>query len=225
MVAVAFLCSGGGGNLRLIHSLVERGALPGVSICGVITDRECGALGWARAHGIAARQVTYTRAQPGPLRDVLHQLVPDLVVTTIHKILDDELLAAYEGRTVNLHYSLLPAFGGSIGMEPVRQALGKGCRVIGATAHRVTSELDGGPILAQACIATRPAMPDSALHDAVFRCGAVALLAAIDGLLAPSLQQPGTLLHAGQVEILANPCPRPAVCEAIQRQDFWEALR
>lgn len=224
-VGITFLCSGGGGNLRLVQALIERGALPGCSLSGVIADRECPALDWARSRGIPARLVSYTRVRPGELREVLAELSPGLIVTTIHKILDDELVTRYEGRLVNLHYSLLPAFAGAIGMEPVRLALAKGCRLVGATAHRVTAELDAGPILAQACISAGPDAPEAALHDAVFRCGAVALSAAIDGLLTPGPRRAGGVVHVGRVDVFAGPIPRAEVCDLFREPAFWEGQR
>jgi phosphoribosylglycinamide formyltransferase 1 len=222
---ITFLCSGGGGNLRLLDALIERGALRDCRLSGVIADRECPALEWARVRRIPARLIAYTRARPDDLREVLAQLAPDLIVTTIHKILDDEIVTHYEGRLVNLHYSLLPAFGASIGMEPVRLARAKGCRLIGATAHRVTADLDAGPILAQACIAVDAHTPQASLHDAVFRCGAVALAAAIEGLVAPGAQDPGGVLQADQVGIFASPRPRAEVCDALREPVFWQSLR
>jgi phosphoribosylglycinamide formyltransferase 1 len=224
-IDITFLCSGGGGNLRMLCELIEQGALPGCKVSAVVADRECAALDWARSHGIAARLVAYSRADPGTLGTVLDELSPGLIVTTIHKILDDDLVSRYDGRLVNLHYSLLPSFGGAIGMEPVRMAREQGCRLVGATAHRVTSDLDGGPILAQACVGVDPSVPASSLHDAVFRCGAVALPAAIDGLVAKRERAGGPVLLAGDVTIFAAPRPDPAACSAFEAPAFWEKLR
>jgi phosphoribosylglycinamide formyltransferase 1 len=224
-VEITFLCSGGGGNIRLLQSLIDRGALPGCALSCVVADRMCHALEWARARGLPSQLVPYSRSQPEALRSVLAELAPGLIVTNIHKILDDELLARHDGRLVNLHYSLLPAFGGAIGMEPVRMALAKGCRVVGATAHRVTAELDAGPILAQASIAVDPGMSEVALYDAVFRCGAVALATAIDGIVSTNGDGPGGLLEAGRVGIFAGPRPRMELCAAFREVDFWESLR
>lgn len=224
-VGITFLSSGGGGNLRMLQALIELGVLPGCSLSAVVADRECPALEWARLRGISAQLVPYSRAHPAELRASLAGLAPGLIVTNIHKILDEDLVARYEGRLVNLHYSLLPAFGGAIGMEPVRLALAKGCRIVGATAHRVTAELDAGPILAQACVSANPGMPEAVLHDAVFRCGAVALAAAIDNLVSPGIQGDGGLLQAGGVGVFASPTPRAEVCDAFVEPDFWERLR
>ncbi len=62
------------------------------------------------------------------------------------RIVGDTLLAAYGGRIINVHPSLLPAFRGAHAIE---QALEYGVKVFGVTIHRVDATLDGGPILAQ----------------------------------------------------------------------------
>jgi phosphoribosylglycinamide formyltransferase-1 len=62
------------------------------------------------------------------------------------------MLAAFPCRILNVHPSLLPAFPG---LDAQRQALEHGVRVSGATVHIVTGELDGGPIILQACVPVR----------------------------------------------------------------------
>jgi phosphoribosylglycinamide formyltransferase 1 len=209
----------------LICALADSGALPNISVSGVIADRECPALNWASGRGMDVRKLTYSRSQPGALRDALVQTAPDLIVTTVHKILDDQLVALYAGGLINLHYSLLPAFASRIGMEPVRMARAHGCRLVGATAHRVTADLDAGPILAQACTFDDTRQPESALHDAVFRCGGVALAAAIDEAVNSSAPLVGGHLQAGNVLVCAAPVPRANVCSHFQDDTFWEGLR
>jgi phosphoribosylglycinamide formyltransferase-1 len=222
---ITFLCSGGGGNLKLIAALAGQGALPHVRVAGVIADRDCPAVRWATSQGINAQVLTYTRAQSEALHNALVQETPDLVVTTVHKILDEQLVTQYSGRLVNLHYSLLPAFAGKIGMEPVRMARTHGCRLIGATAHRVTSDLDAGPILAQACVFDDPETTEGALCDAVFRSGGIALAAAVDVQANPGVRPVGGQVWAGSVLVTATPVPRPEICAAVEKDAFWETLR
>ena len=69
------------------------------------------------------------------------------------RILTPGFVAHYEGRLVNIHPSLLPAFPG---LHTHQRALDAGCRFAGATVHRVTAELDHGPILAQAVVPVLP---------------------------------------------------------------------
>jgi phosphoribosylglycinamide formyltransferase 1 len=65
------------------------------------------------------------------------------------RVLTPTFVARYEGRLVNIHPSLLPAF---TGLHTHQRALDAGCRVAGATVHMVTAQLDEGPILAQAVV-------------------------------------------------------------------------
>ena len=62
------------------------------------------------------------------------------------QILSPELCAALEGRIINIHHSFLPAF---IGADPYKKAKERGVKLIGATSHYVTSDLDEGPIIEQ----------------------------------------------------------------------------
>jgi formyltetrahydrofolate deformylase len=75
------------------------------------------------------------------------ELRVDLVVLARYmQILSPELVSRWPGRIINIHHSFLPAF---VGARPYHQAQARGVKVIGATAHYVTSELDQGPIIEQ----------------------------------------------------------------------------
>jgi formyltetrahydrofolate deformylase len=69
-----------------------------------------------------------------------------LVLARYMQILSADFLARTEIPTINIHHSFLPAF---VGSNPYRQAFERGVKIIGATAHYVTEELDGGPIIEQ----------------------------------------------------------------------------
>ncbi len=88
--------------------------------------------------------------KPAQERRILEHLKregADLVVLARYmQILTPEFVSALEGRIINIHHSFLPAF---VGAEPYRQAYRKGVKLIGATSHYVTAELDQGPIIAQ----------------------------------------------------------------------------
>jgi formyltetrahydrofolate deformylase len=72
-----------------------------------------------------------------------------LVLAKYMRVLSPAFVARYEGRIINIHHSFLPAFSGA---NPYRQAFDRGVKIIGATAHFVTAELDEGPIIAQSVI-------------------------------------------------------------------------
>ncbi len=72
-----------------------------------------------------------------------------LVLAKFMRILSDGFVAKFPNRLINIHHSFLPAFTGS---SPYRQAFDRGVKLIGATAHFVTNELDEGPIISQQII-------------------------------------------------------------------------
>ncbi|MGK6351856.1 formyltetrahydrofolate deformylase [Parapedobacter sp. DT-150] len=81
------------------------------------------------------------------LADTLAPYQPDyLVLAKFMRILSADFVAHYPGRIINIHHSFLPAF---IGANPYKQAHARGVKIIGATAHFVTTDLDEGPIIAQ----------------------------------------------------------------------------
>ncbi len=69
-----------------------------------------------------------------------------IVLAKYMRILTPKFVSAYEGKIINIHHSFLPAF---IGANPYKQAYERGVKIIGATAHFVTNDLDEGPIIAQ----------------------------------------------------------------------------
>ncbi len=69
-----------------------------------------------------------------------------LVLARYMQILSDDLCRTFEGRAINIHHSFLPGFKGA---KPYHQAHGRGVKLVGATAHFVTADLDEGPIIEQ----------------------------------------------------------------------------
>jgi len=88
-----------------------------------------------------------------------------IVLAGFDEILVPELVAAYSGKIMNNHPSLLPAFGGS--MHAVAQALDHGVKVTGCTIHLVTDDLDSGPILFQASVDVRDDDDVASLHSRI----------------------------------------------------------
>lgn len=78
--------------------------------------------------------------------DLLGDGVEFLVLARYMRILGPAFVARYPNRIINIHHSFLPAF---IGADPYRQAYERGVKIIGATAHYVTADLDQGPIISQ----------------------------------------------------------------------------
>ena len=87
------------------------------------------------------------QAQETAIWDLVGQTRTDLVVLARYmQILSDEMTAKLSGRCINIHHSFLPGFKGA---RPYHQAHERGVKLIGATAHYVTSALDEGPIIDQ----------------------------------------------------------------------------
>lgn len=86
----------------------------------------------------------------GRIRELIEENGPDyIVLAKFMRILSPDFVAAYPERIINIHHSFLPAFAGG---HPYRQAFERGVKLIGATSHFVTNELDEGPIIAQQVI-------------------------------------------------------------------------
>ena len=75
-----------------------------------------------------------------------HETVELVVLARYMQILSDGVCRAMEGRVINIHHSFLPSFKGA---KPYHQAHARGVKLIGATAHYVTADLDEGPIIEQ----------------------------------------------------------------------------
>jgi len=90
---------------------------------------------------------------------------PDLVVTAgFMKILGPVFLNRFDGRILNTHPALLPAFPG---LHPVARALARGVRVTGTTVHLVDAGVDTGPILAQRAVEVLPGDTEQRLHERI----------------------------------------------------------
>jgi len=149
---IAVGVSGAGSNLRALHAAAERRELGG-DIVLVFADRACAALDWAAEQGIDTALVA--GGDDDALAEALAGASPDVVVLAGYmRIVGPRVLAAYPGRILNTHPSLLPAFPGA---TAVGDALDHGVRVTGVTVHIVDETLDGGPIVAQEPV---PVLPD-----------------------------------------------------------------
>jgi phosphoribosylglycinamide formyltransferase-1 len=148
---IVILISGRGSNLQ---ALLEAG-LP-CRVAAVISNRaDAGGLEIAQAQGIPTAVIEHRNypdresfdAALAKLIDTFH---PDFVVLAgFMRILSAGFVARYHGRLVNIHPSLLPAYGG---LNTHARALHDGVRIHGCTVHFVTPDLDHGPIIIQAAV-------------------------------------------------------------------------
>ena len=165
---IVLLISGGGSNMAAIVAAAQREDWPatlGARIAGVISNRS-GAAGLvlARQAGLATATIEHRNYA---LREdfdaaVARQIaqwdmggeVPALVVLAgFMRMVTPAFVTRHQGRLLNIHPSLLPAFPG---LHTHQRVIDAGCRFTGATVHEVTAELDHGPILGQAVVPVLP---------------------------------------------------------------------
>ena len=97
-------------------------------------------------HHIPVMPTTKAQAEAKLLELVAQEEIELVVLARYMQVLSDELCRALEGRAINIHHSFLPSFKGA---KPYHQAHDRGVKIIGATAHFVTGDLDEGPIIEQ----------------------------------------------------------------------------
>lgn len=160
---VVILGSGRGSNAAAILEAWRAGSLGRAEVVGLLCDKpDAPMLALGPKFGVPARFV-----DPAPFKTKLEgegetrfiaavrELRADLVVLAgFMRVLKPGFLGAFEGKIINLHPSLLPQFPG---LDAIGQALRAGVAETGCTVHRVTLEVDGGPILAQARVPVDPA--------------------------------------------------------------------
>lgn len=211
--SVVILISGRGSNMQ---SLLKAD-LPCCRMAAVISNKaDAPGLDIARQHGIATQVVAH-RDYPdresfdAALAAAIDRYQPDLLVLAgFMRILTAGFVARYQGRLINIHPSLLPAYGG---LDTHERALKDGVKMHGCTVHFVTTDLDHGPIIIQAAVSvladdTPATLAARVLHEehriyqqAVrwFCCGYLSLGA--DGkVLLNRLKQPGAALVSPGLE-------------------------
>jgi phosphoribosylglycinamide formyltransferase-1 len=223
MKNLVFLCSGGGGNLRFVEAAIRFGWLPDARLAGVLTDRDCAAKTFAQENGIFERTMDFSQTGQQEVLEVLQRLSADSVVTNVHKILSPTLVSALPETLINLHYSMLPAFGGVIGATPVKRALEYGATLLGVTAHQVSAEVDAGRPLLQAAIPVHEGDDADGVMDVVFRVGCLVLLGALRRQLGEETQMRSRLLRLSERDVLFNPFGQ--VCVEWEEEAFWETLK
>ncbi|MDH5481155.1 MAG: phosphoribosylglycinamide formyltransferase [Nitrosomonas sp.] len=156
MRSLVILISGRGSNMQ---ALLEAN-LPVDKITVISNNPEASGLGIARQHGIDTIVIDH-RSYPdretfdAALAERIDACQPKLIALAgFMRILSENFVLRYEGRLMNVHPSLLPAF---TGLNTHARALQEGIKIHGCTVHFVTPKLDHGPIVIQAAI---PILPD-----------------------------------------------------------------
>lgn len=170
MKNIVILISGRGSNMQSIVTAAKAEQWP-ARIAAVISNRaDAEGLIFAQQHGIPTA-VVISKNYPvreqfdAALQEKIEQYSPDLIVLAgFMRILTPEFVQFYQGRMLNIHPSLLPAFKG---LHTHQRALEAGVKEHGASVHFVTAELDHGPILDQAKIAVLPGDTEESLAKRV----------------------------------------------------------
>jgi phosphoribosylglycinamide formyltransferase 1 len=155
MKKLVILISGRGSNMEaIVRACSDEGW--SAQVAAVIANRpDAAGLAFAASHGIATavvdhRQFPDRESFDAALAREIDGFAPDLVVLAgFMRVLTAGFVDYYAGRMLNVHPSLLPSFPG---LKTHQQALNAGVRLHGASVHFVTSQLDHGPIVAQAAV-------------------------------------------------------------------------
>ncbi|MFL9993944.1 formyltetrahydrofolate-dependent phosphoribosylglycinamide formyltransferase [Burkholderia sp. GAS332] len=155
MKKLVILISGRGSNMEaIIRACADEGWA--AQVAAVIANRpDAAGLAFAASHGIATAVVDHRQfpdrdSFDAALAREIDSFGPDLVVLAgFMRVLTAGFVDHYAGRMLNVHPSLLPSFPG---LKTHQQALDAGVRLHGASVHFVTSQLDHGPIVAQAAV-------------------------------------------------------------------------
>jgi phosphoribosylglycinamide formyltransferase-1 len=150
------LVSGRGSNLQTLLEQSAAGDLPAEVVAVASNRPEAPALARAKRAGVPTAAFPLAHYPSRAARDVamlayLREHAVDLVVLAGYdRVLAPAALAGFPGRVVNIHPSLLPAFGNTL--RAPAEALQHGVKIAGCTVHFVTDEVDGGPIILQRAV-------------------------------------------------------------------------
>jgi len=162
---IAVLVSGGGTNLQAILDACGRGECPHAEIALVLANsKKAYALERAANAGVAAAVVTKRQAgSQEAFEAAIHETlvahgIEMIVLAGFMSILTKDFTDKWTDRMINIHPSLLPAFGGvgCYGLHVHEMALARGVKLTGATVHFVNEIPDGGRIIAQKAVAVEP---------------------------------------------------------------------
>ena len=163
---LAVLASGSG---TILQAMLAEGVPVGL----VVSDRPCRALDVGRDAGAAVELVERTAFGPAfdrtayterLVKALAAQGVETVAMAGFMTVLAAPMFDAYDGRVINTHPSLLPAFPGA---HAVRDALAYGVKVTGCTVHIATVRMDDGPILAQEAVPVLDGDDESTLHERI----------------------------------------------------------
>ena len=193
------LISGRGSNLRAIAAAIERGEVDARIEVVIANHADAAGLIWAEQAGLRTSVITRSdlparSRRQAAIQAVLEAAEAELVVLAgFDEILDAQFVEAFANRLINVHPSLLPAFGNT--MKAVQAAFDFGVKVAGCTVHFVTADVDAGPIILQRTVEVREVDTAELLAERILAEEHVALPAAIQLFAAGRLRLEGRRVH------------------------------
>jgi formyltetrahydrofolate deformylase len=139
-------------HLHCLNDLLFRHSTGALQIAiPVVVSNHLDAEPLVRSHGLDFVHVPVTPETKPRAEDQLRELIEKhgvhlVVLARYMQVLSDQLCSELSGRAINIHHSFLPSFKGA---KPYHQAFDRGVKLVGATAHYVTADLDEGPIIEQ----------------------------------------------------------------------------
>ena len=149
----AVLISGRGSNMMALVEAATAADYPAEIVCVVSNRADAKGLDFAAARGIATKVIDHKafasrEAFEAALDAYLRSMnVEAIALAGFMRVLTAQFIAGWDGRMINIHPSLLPAYKG---LHTHERAIADGAKVAGCSVHLVTPELDGGPVLLQA---------------------------------------------------------------------------
>ncbi len=190
----------------------------------VFADRACPGLDWAAEQGIDT--ILIPGGDDATLAETLAAVEPDVVVLAGYlRLVGPAVLAAFGGRILNVHPSLLPSFPG---LHGARDALAAGVAVTGVTVHLVDATLDGGPIVAQEAVPVLPGDTEETLLARIHPVEHRLLPTAVASLLAGALTVADGARRATLDPAIADaemPVPRRALLSVSDKTGLAELGR
>lgn len=200
---IVFLSSGNGGNLRFIYYVIKNKLIKNATISAVITDRSCNAKLSAKYLNLKSVQLDFEEKNQPSLLAYLDKINPDIIITNVHKIIAHPITKKYQGKMINLHFSILPAFAKEIGEKSIEQAIQYGAKFLGVTTHYVSDDVDFGPPIIQAIFPIKKnQVKDKRLLNTIFRLGCICLFNSINLILYPNNKK----FSYASIEILRSKC-------------------
>lgn len=168
---IAILASGEGSIAQALLDASARGDLAGAEVALVVSDRK-GARVLERSVRAGVDTLIFTSKgfadrtaySEALAKELKNRKIAFICLSGFMKILAPPFIRAFEGRILNTHAALLPAFPGA---HPVRDTLAWGAKMTGATVHFVDEDVDHGPIVLQEAVPVLPGDNEATLHERI----------------------------------------------------------